>query len=454
MAHKEQLQFIESIKNKYTNNFINTSVLEVGSWNIHGTVRDFFESPSNYIGLDIAPGKDVDVVCSGDQYDTDIRFNTVISCECFEHNPKWLETFINMIRLAKSGGLVIFTCATEGRAEHGTGEHKPEDSLTSTIHSYYRNLSELDFRNSVNLDDFFSVYEFSVNNESHDLYFYGIKKQSQQTISFDRHVIISGNFLTLCILKNQFFEHIKNFVLYKFDTEEYANSVIVVGGNDFSCIDSCRAVFNNKKIIAYNWEQLVDCNQWLNVSYLISAIKKADEIWDYDYLNELYLNKFYNIKVNKVVPFEYYPEMETLVNNPNPEIDLLIYGTLNERRARILASIQPHLYDKVSIVIVAGMSREATYKYIENSKVVLNLHGFEPWSRQEQERIGFLLGNKKCVISEISQENYFNGAILESRVDELLYTIKYTLENDRWRYIGLNGYDMFKNGKCQKITNY
>ena len=132
MAHKEQLQFIENIKNKYRNSFINTSVLEVGSWNINGTVRDFFESPSTYIGLDIAPGKDVDVVCSGDQYDTDIRFNTVISCECFEHNPKWLETFTNMIRLTKSGGLVIVTCATEGRTEHGTGEHKPEDSLTSS----------------------------------------------------------------------------------------------------------------------------------------------------------------------------------------------------------------------------------------------------------------------------------------------------------------------------------
>src|SRR5574343_1053774 len=293
---------------------------------------------------------------------------------------------------------------------------------------------------------FFSEYEFSINNESHDLYFYGIKKQYQQPISLNQHVIISFIYLTLCILKNQFFEHIKNFVLHKFDTEEYINSLIIVGGNDFSCIDYCRVVFSDKKIIAYNWEQLVDCNQWLNVSYLISAIKKADEIWDYDYLNELYLNKFYNIKVSKVFPFEYYQEMEILVNNPNPEIDLLIYGTLNERRARILASIQPYLYDKVSIAIIAGMSREATYKYIENSKVVLNLHGFEPWSRQEQERIGFLLGNKKCVISEISQENYFNGAILESRIDELLYTIKYALEKDRWLYIGSRGYELFKNG--------
>jgi len=273
-------------------------------------------------------------------------------------------------------------------------------------------------------------------------------------ISIDRHIIISGNYLTLCILKNQFFDNIKNFMLSKFDIEEYKNSVIVVGGSDFSCIQYCREQHTNKKIIAYNWEQLVDCNQWINVSHVISEMKKADEIWDYDHLNKLYLSKFYNVSVSKVMPFEYYSNIEMLSNKKNPTIDVLVYGSLNERRARILANIQLQLYDSVSIVIVAGMSRESTYKYIENSKIVLNLHGFEPWSRQEQERIGFLLGNKKCVISEISQENYFTDAILESRLDDLIYNINYALHDDNWRQIGLNGYEKFKNGSCQKTTNY
>lgn len=452
MAHKEQLDFISNTKQKFPNYFINSSVLEVGSWNVNGTIRDFFEHPSNYIGLDIAQGKDVDVVCSGHEYDTDIRFNTVVSCECFEHNPKWFETFMNMIRLTKSGGLVIFTCATDGRAEHGTSAYQPDASLTSTIHSYYRNLTEKDFRNVMNIDEHFSSYKFIVNHISHDLYFYGIKKQTYD--SLDKHEIISGNYLTLCILKNQFFENIKNFVLAKFDTEEYKNSMIVVGGNDFSCIDYCRDHYTNKKIIAYNWEQLVDCNQWMNIPYLISEIKKADEIWDYDHLNKLYLSKFYNISVSKVIPFEYYSNIEILSNKKNPLIDVLFYGSLNERRSRILANIQLRLYDSASIVIVGGMSRKDTYKYIENSKVVLNLHAFEPWSRQEQERIGFLLGNKKCVLSEISQETYFGGAMLESRLDDLVYNIKYALKDDNWRHIGLHAYETFKNGLCQKSTNY
>jgi hypothetical protein len=101
-----------------------------------------------------------------------------------------------------------------------------------------------------------------------------------------------------------------------------------------------------------------------------------------------------------------------------------------------------------------GETYDKTLRYIENSKIVLNLHAFEPWSRQEQERIGFLLANKKCVISEISQENYFGDAILESDVNTLTNRILFALSDDRWKRISINGYNMFKNNECQKLTNF
>ena len=65
MSHKQKMDFISNVKQKYNKYFINSSVLEVGSVNINGTVRDLFDRPNNYIGLDVAPGRDVDVVCSG-----------------------------------------------------------------------------------------------------------------------------------------------------------------------------------------------------------------------------------------------------------------------------------------------------------------------------------------------------------------------------------------------------
>jgi SAM-dependent methyltransferase len=177
--------------------FSNKKVLEVGSLNINGTMRDFFND-CDYTGIDVGEGKDVDFVCSGHEYNSpDETYDVCTSGECFEHNPYWAETFANMVRMTKSGGLVFFTCATTGRPEHGTSRTSPSKSPLTIGKGwdYYRNLDEDDFRNSFNesFDDIFEVYEFhstvkepltefikqlkgSKYSFSKDLYFWGIKK--------------------------------------------------------------------------------------------------------------------------------------------------------------------------------------------------------------------------------------------------------------------------------------
>lgn len=178
MAHPQQREFILKVKDKFPKFFKGKSVLEVGSLNINGTVRDFFEE-CKYVGIDVAEGPGVDVVCQGQEYnEKDASFDVTCSAECFEHNPYWCETFENMIRLCKKKGLVFFTCATEGRPEHGTSRTDPDSSpLTISIGwDYYKNLTENDFLEKINLDDYFSSYEFSIGHENFDLYFWGIKK--------------------------------------------------------------------------------------------------------------------------------------------------------------------------------------------------------------------------------------------------------------------------------------
>lgn len=34
-------------------------------------------------------------------------YDITISCNCFEHNPYWRETFLNMHRMTKEGGLCL-----------------------------------------------------------------------------------------------------------------------------------------------------------------------------------------------------------------------------------------------------------------------------------------------------------------------------------------------------------
>lgn len=174
MAHPEQRVFVESVRARFPEAFAGVRVLEVGSLNINGTVRDFF-TDCDYTGIDVGPGRDVDIVAQGQEYDApDEHFGTVISAECFEHNPFWLETFVNMRRMCS--GLVVFTCATEGRHEHGTARTSPADSPLTVGQgwTYYRNLTAADFEDALPLDDLFIAHEFSTNEGTHDLYFWGV----------------------------------------------------------------------------------------------------------------------------------------------------------------------------------------------------------------------------------------------------------------------------------------
>lgn len=176
MAHQQQRDFIKKTKDHFPECFEgeNLNVLEIGSLNINGTVRDFFAA-EKYVGLDLIEGKDVDVVCAGHECnELDGSYDTVISTECFEHDKHWKKTFANMVRLTKSGGMVIFTCASDGRQEHGTTRTSPADSPATT--DYYENRNATDFWNNFDIKSMFSKHLFEYNPITKDLYFWGIKK--------------------------------------------------------------------------------------------------------------------------------------------------------------------------------------------------------------------------------------------------------------------------------------
>lgn len=180
MAHKQQLEFVELISSKLPQYFHHAKVLEIGSLDINGSVRQFYRECS-YTGIDVAPGKGVDVVCQGQDFDaSDGSFDQVISCEAMEHNPSWRETFANMIRLTKEGGVVIMTCATHGRPEHGTTRTQPQASPLTVEKGwdYYKNLGPSDFSSTFDLQESFSSYRLWCNWSPKDLYFIGIRTTS------------------------------------------------------------------------------------------------------------------------------------------------------------------------------------------------------------------------------------------------------------------------------------
>jgi len=133
---------------------------------------------NKYVGVDLSEGPNVDEVCSGHEFKSDIKFDICISCESFEHNPYYIETFDNMVNHLNDDGLLIFTCATSGRPEHGTSRTTPELSpgTIAVNWDYYKNLNSNDFAGSVGLNSL-TYFSFFVNEVSHDLYFIGTKSE-------------------------------------------------------------------------------------------------------------------------------------------------------------------------------------------------------------------------------------------------------------------------------------
>jgi SAM-dependent methyltransferase len=84
-------------------------VLEVGSYNVNGSVRIFCPEP--YTGVDIEDGPGVDLVISPTDPlpFEDNHFETVISTEMLEHALLPTHCFAEMVRVLAPGGLLLVT---------------------------------------------------------------------------------------------------------------------------------------------------------------------------------------------------------------------------------------------------------------------------------------------------------------------------------------------------------
>lgn len=179
MAHPEQQRFFEQLAILFPDHFIDKiNVLEIGSQDINGTVRDFFHSDANYLGLDLGMAKGVDWTIPGELVELPDQWARVcISTECFEHAAGWAQILLNMIRITQENGLLILSIAGHGRASHGTVDSDVESSPMTT--SYYKNLGPDDITQKIRLGHYFKRHGFQVNSEAGDTYFWGIRSAAR-----------------------------------------------------------------------------------------------------------------------------------------------------------------------------------------------------------------------------------------------------------------------------------
>lgn len=177
MAHREQLKFIEIACKAFNSSSTDLKILEIGSYDVNGSIRKIMPKHKVYIGVDLSEGPGVDLIASGHTVKLDEQFDIVLSCECFEHNPFWKETFLNMHDHLQKDGVMIVTCASTGRVEHGTDRtnrlHSP--GTASVGINYYQNLTKSDLVKNLDLPNLFAYYDFFECKASNDLYFIGQK---------------------------------------------------------------------------------------------------------------------------------------------------------------------------------------------------------------------------------------------------------------------------------------
>jgi SAM-dependent methyltransferase len=108
----------------FPEHFRGKRVLEVGSRYVNGSVRPMiqrFLDPREYIGIDLEPGKYVDLVLPAEKIVEKFgeeSFDTIVSTEVLEHVHNWRLVINQLKKALKPGGFLYITTRSKGFPFH------------------------------------------------------------------------------------------------------------------------------------------------------------------------------------------------------------------------------------------------------------------------------------------------------------------------------------------------
>lgn len=200
-----------------------------------------------------------------------------------------------------------------------------------------------------------------------------------------------------------------------------------------------------KNTILVNTEQiLAEKGPWNSI---ILEWTKRFQTWDYSQKN---IDQFHRLGIKNIkkLSLGYQSQLQTIPKIQNEDIDVLFYGSTNERRLAILEKLKASGLNVVSIFGLYGAERDAL---ISRSKVVLNLHFYET-QIFEVIRVFYLLINSKAIIGEVNKDtsiedgwtNSFYPSTYENLVDSTIELVK---NNQLRKEIESNAYEFIKTRK-------
>ena len=164
------------------------------------------------------------------------------------------------------------------------------------------------------------------------------------------------------------------------------------------------------KVIIYNQENYEGIKELPWFDEFISAIGRADEVWEYTENNiKLMAQHGIEAKLHILKPYMNWGMYAPV----EKDIDILFYGALTDYRKPVL----DFLKQKYNVVIVTGYAEKSLYdgtfgsvldSYILRSKLLLNIHSGKQQCEQEHARMAKWIGAPCQIISERSTHNYLN----------------------------------------------
>lgn len=117
--HPTNRIWLSRVQKRFPQHFVGASVLEIGSYNVNGTARDYFPKARKYVGVDREAGRDVDIVAEAKATSfVPGEFDTLVYLSVFEHDPEWAKGFEHNLRWVRDGGLIILCWGAEGNLKH------------------------------------------------------------------------------------------------------------------------------------------------------------------------------------------------------------------------------------------------------------------------------------------------------------------------------------------------
>ena len=115
--HDSVMQWVYELTRNF--DFSGKAVLEVGSYDVNGSVRQLFANVRSYVGIDFRPGPGVDSVMNAHALEFQAEsFDVVISTEMLEHDNEFWSSVKEMGRVLKKGGILIITARGNGFMPH------------------------------------------------------------------------------------------------------------------------------------------------------------------------------------------------------------------------------------------------------------------------------------------------------------------------------------------------